>query len=298
MNKWLLRLSRATGLMLVLLTLTSALWPAPPATRDQKTSLALRQIGHNYLSLLGDSTTRIPAVEENEDGTLLLRLEQKIAYDTLNRIARSVLADYDIRADYTLSLEDCSSGEVFLGSLWPGVRDDEYTDDSERACMGRDQENRCANIILAFATKQEAGTPFLTWFLGGLGVLLFFAGRLSPAPPHVTTPAPEPDLVPEQPGQLRLGEDCTFDETAHLLTIGTVQHELTYREAKLFGFFANRPNEILARADINEAVWGEEGIITGRSLDVFVSRLRKKLATTEHIEIKTVHGVGYRLLVG
>jgi len=60
-------------------------------------------------------------VEKTKDGTLLLRLERSISYDTLNQIARAVFADYGIQSDYTLTLEDCGSGDVFLGSLWPGV---------------------------------------------------------------------------------------------------------------------------------------------------------------------------------
>lgn len=295
MNKWLLRLSQATGLLLVLLTLTSALWPAPTAA-NQKNSLALRQIGHDYLSLIGDVSTRIPAVEEGDNGTLLLRLERNIVYDTLHQIARAVLSDYGIRADYTLTLEDCGSGKVFLGSLWPGVRADEGSHgEGDAACAGRDQKARCANIGLAFPAQQQAGTPFLTWLLGGFGVLLFFAGQLTPAPQQQLEPALQ--LVVGQRDYLQLGRDCTFDEKNHLLIVGGSKRKLTYREAKLFGFFANRPNEVLARADINEAVWGEEGIITGRSLDVFVSRLRKMLVETEGLEIKAVHGVGYRLLV-
>lgn len=295
MNKWLLRLAQATGLLLLLLTLTSALWPASEVG-NQKTSLALRQIGHDYLTLMGDASSRIPAVEEGKDGFLLLRLERYIAYDTLNQIARSVLDDYGIRSDYALTLEDCRSGEVFLGSLWPGVlQDEERLEDDGQACSGRDQTTRCANIGFAVAKEQQAGPSVLTWFLGGLGILLFFAGRLTPAPVAPIEQAIQ--VIPAETNTLHLGTDCTFDESSCLLTVGQSKHELTYREAKLFSFFANRPNEILARTDINDAVWGEEGIITGRSLDVFVSRLRKKLAETEGLEIKTVHGVGYRLQV-
>ncbi len=294
MNKWLLRLTQATGLLLLLLTLTSALWPSPE-TGTEKTSLALRQIGHNYLTLICDSSSRIPAVEQREDGSLLLRLEQYVAYDTLNQIARDVLNEYGIRSDYTLSLEDCKSGETFLGSLWPGVVQGENRLLNDQACMGRDQVTRCANITFAVSKSQEAGPSALTWCLGGLGILLFFAGRFTPTP--VAAPQQEVAETPASSTTLRLGPDCTFDESSHLLTVGANAYELTYREAKLFGFFAHRPNEILARADINDAVWGEEGIITGRSLDVFVSRLRKKLVETKDLEIKTVHGVGYRLMV-
>ena len=294
MNKWLFRLAQATGLLLLLLTLTSALWPATPVGKE-KTALALRQIGHNYLTVTCDVSSRIPAVEKTKDGTLLLRLERSISYDTLNQIARAVFADYGIQSDYTLTLEDCGSGDVFLGSLWPGVIPNE-PELPEGACLGRDQETRCANIGFSLAEDQRAAPTTLTWLLGGLGVLLLLAGRFTPSPPVVAEPA---NLVILSPAEttIQLCAGCTFNESSHLLTVGDREYELTYREAKLFAYFANRPNAILERADINEAVWGEEGIITGRSLDVFVSRLRKKIAGTEALEIKTVHGIGYRLAV-
>jgi len=145
MNKWLLRFSQVLGLLLLVVTLTSALVPTT-TTNERKTSLALRQIGHNYLTGCGDVTSRIPAVQERADGSLLLLLEQDIDYDTIAAITQRVLADVGIRRNYTLSLEDCATGEVFLGSFWnvneglvPGYG---------AACTGRDQEARCANISL------------------------------------------------------------------------------------------------------------------------------------------------------
>ena len=56
-----------------------------------------------------------------------------------------------------------------------------------------------------------------------------------------------------------------------------------------------RPNQVLKREDIQDAIWSEEGVIVGRSLDVFISRLRKILRKDERLAIKNIHGVGYRL---
>ena len=70
---------------------------------------------------------------------------------------------------------------------------------------------------------------------------------------------------------------------------------LTFRENKLLSFLASQPNEVLKRADILAAVWEEEGVIVGRSLDVFISRLRKLLKPDSTVQIKTIHGIGYRL---
>ena len=73
--------------------------------------------------------------------------------------------------------------------------------------------------------------------------------------------------------------------------------ELTYREAKLLEFFCRHKEELLSRKMIARAVWGDEDVFVGRSLDVFVSRLRKILKIDPAIKINTVHGVGYRLEV-
>lgn len=274
-------------------------------------SLALRQIGHDYLSLCGDVNSRIPAVRVRADGSMLLPLATDVDYDQLNEVTIQALLRYDIHQAYTLSLEDCASGEVFLGSLWPApIMLDAADEDATAACLGREQEARCANVVLAFSPTAATSPPRWTWLLGGLGLLLLFARPRKSTPPlssatttmaaatqHAPVLDPQPLTPPRQRNGLAITPNCLVDPLASTLTVGDQTDELTHREGKLLTYFAERPNLVLQRADINDAVWGEEGIITGRSLDVFVSRLRKKLAVVDGVEIKTVHGVGYRLVV-
>jgi len=297
MNKWLLRFSQVLGLVLLLVTLTSALVPTA-TTNERKTSLALRQIGHTYLAGCGDNTSRIPAVRERADGSLLLALEQTIDYDTVVSITRTVLTDFGIRRDFTLSLEDCESGEVFLGSFWRAEEVFVSASGDGAACLDRDQFPRCSNISLAFHEEATAGVPVGSWLLGGLGVLLLFAGPLTRQGESDQAEQPVSEIPKNtMPAPLRLSASSSFDETSQLLKVGSTELQLTHREGQLLGYLAARPNEILQRQDIHDAVWGVDGIITGRSLDVFVSRLRKKLAGDVGLEIKTVHGVGYQFLV-
>ena len=70
---------------------------------------------------------------------------------------------------------------------------------------------------------------------------------------------------------------------------------LTQREADLLHYFAERPNQVLKRGDILETIWGEDDYFLGRSLDVFISRLRKYLKADEQLRIENIHGVGFRL---
>ena len=74
-----------------------------------------------------------------------------------------------------------------------------------------------------------------------------------------------------------------------------MRHELTFREAKLLRLFASNPGELLERDQILQQVWEDEGVQVTRSVDVFISRLRKKLVADPSVGIVAVHGVGYKL---
>ncbi len=72
--------------------------------------------------------------------------------------------------------------------------------------------------------------------------------------------------------------------------------QLTQREADLLRFFAHNKNKVLERPQILEKVWGENDYFLGRSLDVFISRLRKYLRQDSRLRIENIHGVGFRLV--
>lgn len=88
--------------------------------------------------------------------------------------------------------------------------------------------------------------------------------------------------------------DFTGQKLIHLDAV----HNLTYREAKLLHLFVTHANQVLERSTIIEKVWADEGVLVGRSVDMFVSRLRKMLKEDATVQIVAVHGIGYRLEVG
>ncbi len=69
---------------------------------------------------------------------------------------------------------------------------------------------------------------------------------------------------------------------------------LTYKEAELLRYFCDNPNKVLSRSDILKKIWGSDDYYLGRSLDVFISRLRKYLGSDENIKILNLHGIGFR----
>lgn len=69
------------------------------------------------------------------------------------------------------------------------------------------------------------------------------------------------------------------------------------KEADLLQFLCQHPNRILKREEILLAVWGKDDFFLGRSMDVFMSRIRKYLHTDPSVLLETVHGIGFRFSV-
>ncbi|WP_347218194.1 response regulator transcription factor [Chryseobacterium sp.] len=69
---------------------------------------------------------------------------------------------------------------------------------------------------------------------------------------------------------------------------------LTQRESDLLLYFICHKNLVVKRQDILKAIWGDDDYFMGRSLDVFISRLRKVLAGEQDILIENLHGIGFR----
>ena len=95
--------------------------------------------------------------------------------------------------------------------------------------------------------------------------------------------------------QVAIGQ-FEFDYRNLSLKNGDTSKTLTQKEADLLKLFADNKNEVLKRSAILESLWGEDDYFMGRSLDVFISRLRKYLKQDERLKIENIHGVGFRLV--
>lgn len=262
-----------------------------------KVNLALRQVGHQLLLLGGDEHSRIPPVESNYPNEFSLKLEDCFNYDTLPQLLSQALQSYDIQERYHVVIEDCDKHVPILGYNKEGFSLGVVS------CLGRDQLSDCGTVILRFdppvlrrsgeesATKLQS-IPLPFWLLGslamiGLGVV-WKRKRV------------EEELQPNQPTIakiiLTIG-NFNFDPRNQSLQLGEAEQSLTFRENKLLHFLVRHTNQVVTRETLAAEVWEDEGVIVGRSLDVFISRLRKILKADETVMIKNIHGVGYRLEV-
>ena len=87
-----------------------------------------------------------------------------------------------------------------------------------------------------------------------------------------------------------------FNLTKQTLEIDNNLEQLTHREAELLFYLFEKKNEILDRSFILNKLWGNDDFFNARSMDVFISKLRKKLKKDETIQILNVRGFGYKLI--
>ncbi len=88
-----------------------------------------------------------------------------------------------------------------------------------------------------------------------------------------------------------------FDFPNLTLTYGNERMTLTMREGEVLKFLVVRKDQLVPREELLKQIWGRDDYFLGRSLDVFISRLRKYLKDDPKIAIENIHGVGFRLVV-
>lgn len=94
---------------------------------------------------------------------------------------------------------------------------------------------------------------------------------------------------------IKIGQ-YSFNFTKQTLTYLDNSVQLTHREAELLFYLFEKKNEVLDRTFILNKLWGNDDFFNARSMDVFISKLRKKLQNDENIKIINVRGFGYKLI--
>ncbi|MCG3156525.1 MAG: Transcriptional regulatory protein SrrA [bacterium] len=106
--------------------------------------------------------------------------------------------------------------------------------------------------------------------------------------------APGPAALPND--RFTFGR-CNFDSVSQTLELDGRQHKLTPKESALLRLLCLHRNEVLERETALRLIWGEDSYFNGRSMDVYISKLRKYLSADPNLAILNVHGRGFKLVV-
>jgi DNA-binding response OmpR family regulator len=256
---------------------------------SEKVNLAIRRTVHHLLKSSGDSTSQIQPVKTLDETTFVVRINKNFNYDQLPKLLAESFKIHQIKGLYDVAVLNCENAELILG-----YNSFDFTNNKDVICNGRKQDKICYDLKVIFTKKpvQSASKPFWLIPIWGLFLVGFVYWNRKKSKKNIEENSPEVDLS----DKIIFG-NSSLDFANQILYAGNIQQNLTYREAKLLSLFVNNTNQLLERDFILKSVWEDEGIIVGRSLDVFVSRLRKMLQTDTSVQIITSHGVGYKLQI-
>jgi DNA-binding winged helix-turn-helix (wHTH) protein len=262
---------------------------------SKRVNIAVRAIAHDLLLRAGDSTSSVPPVIEKSNGVFLLAFRNDLIFqpDTLVEVVRRFLAKTSL-TNYTVTVYECHKPGIVYGfEINP-------PDNSIMPCLGRVQPKSCYTVEIAFAdfpAPARSYSPIGIMISGiGLVIAVLLIGR-SFGPKNSTSITPQ--NIPaqdESDTRVALGR-FEFNSTQQNLRINEETIPLTDKECKILTLLHRNLGQLTLRDELIQAVWTDEGVITGRSLDMFISKLRKKLSADPNLRISNVHGKGYRLEV-
>jgi len=261
--------------------------------------ILLRRIGHEILLQSGDSTSRVLPVKKIAGNEYQISFENAFTFqpESLVNTTQRLLAKDPLASDYVVNVVNCANASVAYGYAISKNKKDDIV-----ACIGRRQPVSCYMINIKFKP-----TGIITakngYLLGSLTVLAFVGFIfLRPAKPQrvlpenqSTTPWDQPTGFQDQStSTFNLGS-MSFDAETRKLMINGKTIDLTRTETRVLRIFALSPNEAIERSRLQKEIWEDEGVIVGRSLDMFISKLRKKLEFDPNIRIVVIRGKGYKL---
>ena len=100
----------------------------------------------------------------------------------------------------------------------------------------------------------------------------------------------------EEPTIINLGS-ITFDKMRQTLNIQGEEKKLTTRETELLMMLINKKNEVLERGFALKKIWGDDSYYNARSMDVYITKLRKYFVSEPQVQISNVQGVGFKLVM-
>ncbi|MCB0442933.1 MAG: response regulator transcription factor, partial [Flavobacterium sp.] len=246
--------------------------------------IALRDVGNKLLLANQDSTSLILPVKKLEESKYQLSFEKELAIypDTLVQIVEESFQKANLPSHYQIEVKQCSDLEVAYSYLKNTTFEKNII-----PCSGRNMPQKCYAVEVDFLEKNTTSTTKIIWIVllltSVLAAFVFYPKRKRIKQPSASNE-----------NGISLGKFQFYPEE-NKLKVKTIEISLSKKEVELLSLFIENPNKIIKREELSKKVWEDHGVFVGRSLDTYISKLRKKLSDDDSIKLTNVHGIGYML---
>lgn len=322
----------STVFLLWILLLTGVTSYAQSPKEEKHLLVSLRMIGHELLLNSGDSASRVFPIEKEGD-SYKIQFASAFAFNPgdLAATVDHLVNKTKIAGSYLVEVKRCENDEVVYSyekgdsaaaDLMPcgprfqskacyvvyftilekirlnaGVPDPAvpvervFSESKERVSTTTSVSSSEGNTTDSATAKEKSHYSLIAVPIGSafafIGLLVYFRRRRRVAVSAHTA---------ADPGFVQMG-DTRFDQKNMLLIRGKEHIELSSKESDLLSLLYAHVNQTIEREQILKIVWGDEGDYIGRTLDVFVSKLRKKLEADPRVKIVNIRGIGYKFIV-
>jgi hypothetical protein len=251
--------------------------------------IALRDVGNELLLSNQDGQSLVRPVVALEKSKFELSFESDLSIlpDNLVAIVKSSFQKAELPQKYRVAVIQCSDEEVAYSYQ---IKMD--TEKDIIPCSGRFLPTNCYTIEVHFIHRKASflgtQTPLYTAILVFIGLLIAFVYRKKKANKELA--AGEEIEIP----YIALGS-FNFYQDQNKLVKAAVEIGLSKKECELLSILVAHPNQVITRDELTKRIWEDNGVIVGRSLDTYISKLRKILKEDDTLKITNVHGVGYKL---
>lgn len=248
---------------------------------EKHTEIVLRDIGHQLLLHALDSTSRVLPVKKVGDNSYQISFESSFRFvpDTLVSIVDRHFKVNNLQNDYIVNVLNCTTNFLVFGYEVSSKTNNVLP------CLGRTQAKDCYIIQIDFLNSSKSLYFWLLTLPIGLYLFYFFKNKSSE----------KVNIKSEEQNIVKIG-DFGFLQLKSQLKFKKEVIELSKHENKLLELLHEQVNQVLDREFLINEIWEKDGVIvTSRSLDVLVSKLRKKLSNDPKLQIINSHGKGYKL---
>lgn len=264
-------------------------WTVFPSNRDsfsEKVKIVLREIGNQLLLSQDDSTSLIKPVLEIEDFKYELSFDRSTGFKPgkLVDISKKVLLESGFSKGYIVEVLQCRDGEVAYSFKVSGDKEEDLI-----PCVGRELPLDCYQITINFTEKPEKKSSlFYVLILILLGVLLlYFIWKWILQKAVVEEKLESDDFSSFGSFQFYPDQNKLVKQSSEI--------GLSKKECELLAILVENLNQVVKRDELSKKVWEDNGVFVGRSLDTYISKLRKKLKEDSSVHLTNIHGVGYKL---
>ncbi|PWI29310.1 winged helix family transcriptional regulator [Flavobacteriaceae bacterium LYZ1037] len=249
---------------------------------DERVKVSLRSVGNQLLLINQDTTSLILPIIALEENKYQLSFQEPLSFEPeqLVSIIDASFQKAKLPSNYLVETVQCEAQEVAYSYQVLNT-----IENSIVPCVGRILPESCYTIEVLFTDlKLSSNKPIVYYALLICGFIVLILGVYK-----------KKKILESVPEDFATLGNFKFYPEQNKLVMQAKEISLSKKECELLEIFVANPNQIIKRDELTKKVWEDHGVFVGRSLDTYISKLRKKLEADRTIKITNVHGVGYKL---